>query len=469
MLEDVVCMAVTTSSISLNQRFGSGSLGTMARLAVVCLACVVVGFLLIVLAYCVPTSPMEKNLKESVEQLSAEGEYHALIGSDSTWTLDNYTVAAMLNQAAHGHSDPLRYAMLNPHAGEGETQIDQLSLGIGESDGKLPVYSQYWHGYLVFLKPLLLLLNLEQIRMFALMTCSVLVLLVAVLLARRGEAVAGVAFGVSFVAFNVVVTMFSLSLAACTFLALAGTLVVLWQTERRGRTLRGNVGWWTVPFLVLGATTSYFDFLCAPITTLGVSLAMLVYLSRYDLGKDAVVHAILGVVALSACWAVGYAAMWASKWVIATMITGQDVIAAGVAKIFERSASREFEAVDSAQISRWDAITKNFDLGFPKWCKPFVALMVAGTAIYVARNAKMGEGQGGTSLWWMLPLLVVAVFPYAWYFFAANHSYQHAFFTYRGQVVTLLCVALCCAGALTRFNGGAVPGRVPHGDERQGE
>ena len=47
----------------------------------------------------------------------------------------------------------------------------------------------------------------------------------------------------------------------------------------------------------------------------------------------------------------------------------------------------------------------------------------------------------------MVPILIVGLFPYAWYFVFANHSQLHYFYTYRIQAITLFAIfaALGCA------------------------
>ena len=48
-----------------------------------------------------------------------------------------------------------------------------------------------------------------------------------------------------------------------------------------------------------------------------------------------------------------------------------------------------------------------------------------------------------------LIFLIIAVFPFAWYFALQNHSYIHSFFTNRILVITILNIQI----ALTMFIG----------------
>lgn len=65
-------------------------------IAVSCL----VGYLLLVMVYCIPTENMEKHVKESVPIFLKEGDYPKITGS-TTSQLDNFTDALMLLTASY--------------------------------------------------------------------------------------------------------------------------------------------------------------------------------------------------------------------------------------------------------------------------------------------------------------------------------------------------------------------------------
>ena len=61
----------------------------------------ILGFLLLLAVYALPTAPMEKNLADSAEVFLREGSYPVtdILGADTR--LDNYTDALMLLTAAY--------------------------------------------------------------------------------------------------------------------------------------------------------------------------------------------------------------------------------------------------------------------------------------------------------------------------------------------------------------------------------
>lgn len=423
---------------------------TILLLAISFAACVAVAILSSVLAYCIPTAPMEANLKSSVRQLSDEGLYHKEIEGGETFQFDNFTVAIMLNEAGHGSSNPLRNAMLNP-LGSGPNPIQGLEKGIGLPDKDITGrYSQYWHGYLTILKPLLVFLDLAQIRKLLLVTFITLLALASILLAKEDGTLTGVVLAVTFATFNISVMVNSLSLAVCPFIAVVASLFVLRMTRTHSRTLPEDNLWWAIPFFLIGALTAYFDFLCTPIITLGVPLALLLYRSRGQRRQE-MLRCAIGALLLCVSWALGYAALFASKWVVATLFTGENVISEGLLKVAERSSERASERADAESIDRLQAVIRNVKLAFPKWSLLIAAVIVivfVALAVYLYRKNRRHP-----NLWWAIPLFLTALLPNVWYLLAANHSYQHAFFTYRGLLVSALCIGLICAGLLQDATG----------------
>ena len=77
-----------------------------------------------------------------------------------------------------------------------------------------------------------------------------------------------------------------------------------------------------------------------------------------------------------------------------------------------------------------------------------LGLCGVGPGVGRRRRVPERQEQEGDGLVWVLPLAVVSLLPYEWYVFAANPSYDHAFFTYRCQLVTFVCLGLMLSGAV---------------------
>ncbi len=117
--------------------------------------------ILMSLVYSLPTSSMKVNIENSYKILSEEGEYHNVNSSfyKHTGQLDNFTDALMLNQAYYNNVDlsAIEKAMLNQQNGWG---IEGLFSLISGNTNEVNSYARYWHGYLVFLKPMLFVMGI---------------------------------------------------------------------------------------------------------------------------------------------------------------------------------------------------------------------------------------------------------------------------------------------------------------------
>lgn len=419
------------------------------------IACTLAFSLLAIGAASIPGVAIGDNVRRSATELSSEGQYHRLLPEGEDWQLDNYTTAIMLNQAYHTAGNPVLSAAYNFQwhgPGNGDDQISALQSGMSRTTGSITkagwiAYGRYWHGYLVFLKPLLVCLDLQQIRMVLLVAFVALLGTSVVLLARSGGIAAGVLYLCSFVAANVIVAMFSLPFAPSFFLGLGATVFV--QRHHGGRwdvCGGGSLVPWLVFYFVVGALTVYLDFLDTPIITLGLPLCMQLYLDRWSIGCGSLPRVLLLVLGASFCWALGYAGLMVTKWVLSTIVTGFNFMHDGLASAVYRSGS----SAGTMRIGRLSAVGRNISLLAHRWLALALAAVALVAAVWGLSSHRLARLH--TASWWFLvPLAVVAVFPYAWYVAAANHSFVHAFITYRDQVVTLVALALAAGCVLDRM------------------
>lgn len=277
---------------------------------------------------------MTPQLEESYSQLHGEGEYHQMISGARAWQLDNYTNAIMLEIAGHGDSLGIEGAFAGyRYVGEAQDRIERFGQSIGkfakaDSEHWAP-YARYWNGWTVILKPLLLFLNLNQIRTLFFIVMSALVAVLACTLSRLEGVAAGSVVSVGFAAVSYPTACFSLSLSFCFFVALGASLMVVRRAaaaRRSGTGVLGEGRGWPLFFLAVGCATAFLDFLCTPIVTLGVPLSLLVFLSRGEVEAMPMRRVVLTGLLCCASWAVGYAGLWASKWVLSSLVLGRDVV-----------------------------------------------------------------------------------------------------------------------------------------------
>jgi hypothetical protein len=399
--------------------------------------CVVAFTVALTLVYCIPSSLMSQQVKESADLLSKEGNYPTIATSSTSLRLDNYTNAIMLNIAAHDAegASPLAAAMLNGEyaSGASTNRIGSLAEGIGQQSNWS--YPRYWNGYLAYLKPLLIFLNLGQIRLLSLAVVVLLAAWVYSLLMKRSGTKYALAFAFSLVFVEAFMVAFSPIQTPSFLIALLAMAYVLKAAESAAAF--GSEREWGTVFFVIGALTVFFELLCTPIVTLGLPLVAYMVARKDDLGKVSRKQMIRFLAICCLWWLAGYVALWLTKWVLATFVLGKDVIADGFRSLVYRSSGSSSTSISdggTTDAARWEGALNNVKALLPGW-KAKASLVVLALAVFGAVRYRR---RGWTRL--VLPLLTLAALPYLFYLGASNFAYIHYWFAYRAQVVSVFAI-----------------------------
>lgn len=194
-------------------------------------------------------------------------------------------------------------------------------------------YSRYWHGYLLVLKPLLLLTSFNSIRLLNAALQLIMVGFVIIEMTKKGANDLAKGFMISMPFLFFVSTFTSLSLSVCLYIMLAALLVQMkwdrcWVNNSR----------YGVFFLIVGMVTSYFDFLTYPLVTLAYPLCVYLYFHG-----DKVWRNVQNMCIFSLEWFFGYGGMWAGKWILSDLLTGSTTIRDALFTIAIRTQSAENE------------------------------------------------------------------------------------------------------------------------------
>ena len=386
---------------------------------------VLLAALLMIAVYAIPAETVWENVRESVQTLADEGLRYEVIDGYHASRLDDFTDAIMIGNAVLTTENPVESAMTARHFAGGETIGTLMSYLDGE-DVPTESYARYWHGYLVALKPLLMVMNLNSIRVLNMYAQLALVLLVAALMVRHGLSRHVLALFAAYASLCPAAVMQSLQYSTA-FYAAFGAMAVLLGTDGRLNDF--------LFFMAVGMLTSFIDFLTYPIATLGLPLALLIALRQ----KQKKPFGALDFVRPCVGWGVGYAGLWSGKWLMAALLTGQNVFAEAGSAMGNRLGAVDDSGVELALTT---GVRENLRIMF----NPLTVLMLLGVlAVCALMWIRGGKRKGMKRL---APYLFCALLPFGWYMVLLNHSAEHAFFTYRA-----LCVTVFAAVSM------AIPGR----------
>ena len=389
-----------------------------------------VGFVLLLLVHLLPTNPMKSNVISSKDSIIAEGQNELVIDDYNATLTGNFTDCIMLQLSIYdeGHS-ALDQAMnlYRNEVGHEEEWCPGLSLVdyLNGSPTRLEVaYPRYWHGYLVFLKPLLLFTSFNSIRLINAGLQLILLAASLILFAKKGHSKLAFSFAASLPFMFFFSSFASLSLSICMYIMLFEMLLIALFDEK----LAKDEGYMTF-FLLAGCATAYFDFLTFPLATLAFPLIAFLALNEGGMKKS-----YLSILKYSLTWGIGYVFMWASKWIIALIFTGKNTLSDAVNTISARTSS----AGDGGRIAGYIKVLKSNLSPFAN--RAFALLILLLGAIVLVLIIKNGLKKYFDGFAKRIPVLLIGLIPFAWYFVASNHSFEHAAFTCRNLAIFVFAI-----------------------------
>ena len=194
-------------------------------------------------------------------------------------------------------------------------------------------YARYWHGYLIYVKPLLCLFSFGMIRKVGVVLQALLLVCILWRLVKVRRPLVALGFWLGYVTVSVKAIGYCLQYWPATFGMLFTSLAIVLMWERKAVSLSRL----SLLFTITGAAINYFDFLTYPLVTLVVPLLLLFALEGSSDPRRAL--SVFVVCALS--WALAYALMWILKWLLATVLTGQNVFADAAAQAKYRSLASD--------------------------------------------------------------------------------------------------------------------------------
>lgn len=428
--------------VNIAKNFREGS-----RLWGILLACIVLGYLLLAATYLIPAEKLQPGLEETIKVYDqstgrAERMDQTLVpGYPSTW-LDNTSDSFFLQCAAAVSPDKSIWhqAAYNPYYStitQSRAGDELVNYVRGDRDDlHEKSMGRYWNGYLIFLKPMLMVMSYQDVRMLNMVTLGAMLMLLLCLMYRRGMQRYLPAFGAAFLCLTPFVLPLNMHFSVVVYITLAGMLVMLlwpsWCREKLGS---------TALFFLLGIATVYFDMLTYPILSFGFPAVLWLLLCQEEGEKKS----LCTLIRIGLAWVAGYALMWAAKWLILALAGYAEEAQFAVDSIARRSNSDE--------ISRLGTIWRNLEVIARKPFKLLAAVGVLGLACLVFTQWKKRVRLAPASVMLVLAMLGVAALPLVWYYLLANTNHTHYFFMHRNLSVTVFAI-LCLLTRLLRRQDG---------------
>jgi len=397
------------------------------------------GTLLLVLVFCIPTGRIRANVAKSVDRVLINSEEF----SDNAFlqhviqNKESYTDSIMVQYAfekiegknVYEHAMWAYHYDLEEEIWASEDSLRAVLAGKDPAEMHLREYSRYWHGYLIYLKPLLLIFSWEQLVWLELSAQIIMLVAVAVLSVKKKVSGVAPAIVAGLLFMKPELMTVSLTMSVCLIIMLGAVLFQLrkgnWLVQKR---------LYPEFFLSVGILTSYFDFLTYPVATLGFPLG--IYFLANE--RETIWATVKRIVGYSFCWGVGYAGMWASKWVIADITLQTGTIRDAVWNVIGRTEAIGGRPrmnggfyVLSLNLQEYNSVIYGIMAG------ALIVLAVAAIIWALYRKVPVKA-----ILETVVPFLIIGVIPFAWILVVQHHSALHARFTFR--ILGVAAFALAC-------------------------
>jgi len=384
----------------------------------------------------IPKEMIRDNAAKSAKYISEKELFYSIDPKMQNTILHYYADDISLNIAYHINPDNIIESTLRCSyyvKGFSLPNEDVYNSVINDLDANTD-YMRYWHGYLLVLRPLLTIMDMQSI--YICLTIILIVLFIALgnILLNHGCNKEVIMLIVAAIATNVFIVSFCLEYYWCFLLMIVFSLIVL-SLEIEGKTY-----WLIEIFAVCGIATNFFDFFTNETLTYTVPMTLLFLLrsKKNLLVKKDIVFCFKCAVS----WFCGYAGMWILKWLLNILVLGASP------KTFMLSNLKKWSVGNSQTKSLFmtmlsalkNNITKIFPIVIPTigWILTASIFVVLVYRVYVHRNNQFDHILVGL-------LISISAVPYIRYIVLSPHSSGHSFFTYRAQFATVLalCAIIC--------------------------
>ena len=390
---------------------------------VILIASSIIGIMLLVLAYLLPVSRMRENVSDMKEIEWEAGEY--LLENVAGSYLNNYTDAFMLNTAiCEGKGSVLEKSNAAYSYEYKDNGVDSFLRYLNEEEGyKLAPYARYWNGYLVILKPLLLFFSYYDIRTLNLILQSVLYVWCIIEIIRAGKKGFLIPFmGATLMMFPPVIAK-SMHFSVVYYILLISMIIAVRYAER----LEGK---WEYFFLCIGMVVTYFELSTYPMITL---LYPLIYVEITKKEGSDLITRIKRIISYSWAWCFGYIGLWGIKWIISSIVLGDNIIVNALGQILFRTSGAD---LSGDKVARIDVLILNFKDYSNNVIICICTIAVLTEVVYVVMKNKKDYSVIDRST--VCELIILALIPMIWLMAKTNHSYIHHWMTHRELSVSFL-------------------------------
>ena len=299
---------------------------------------------------------------------------------------------------------------------------DQLIRTVNNNISESFEYARYWHGYVAFLRPLLIFLNFNEIRALSTGLLAFLALIALMLLYKRIKFKYCFVIILALLCSEYFIMGFTLQGLMTFVISMISTIIICIRFDKIK-----NIGLY---FFSIGMVTCYFDLLTHPLITLGIP--MIIYLLiKQEKGKISLKEAIKIIVKNTLLWGMGWIITNLTKWIIVDILYNRNLIYKSIMQFIFRSLGTSEE-----NLAWYMGLSNNWNWAFRHTLMFFTTLIfyVIYTLIRNYKNITINVKQA-------IPYLMIFM-PIAWFMVMVNHTWFHFLFSWRNLILFYIGIGI---------------------------
>ena len=268
-----------------------------------------IGMLLLCMVALIPRDVIQENIEKSAEYLNIHNDHfkYSLIKDYRSTSVDEIADANLINIAFYYDSrhplvSSVKCGWYVDGAHYNESLLNAVKHNLPPNDN----YFRYWHGSLLFIRPMLAIFNIKQIYVCLYLIVFGLLMYLVFLLMRNRLKYECLSLLISMLVVNLWVVPMCFEFTWSFAISFLVSIIVV------KRALSNRYETFGTLFLITGMITIYLDFFTTETITLLIPLLLTL---RIRIKKQELEN-VAFVMKCSLSWIAGYIFMWSSKWVI---------------------------------------------------------------------------------------------------------------------------------------------------------
>jgi len=350
----------------------------------------------------IPSSMIKDNIKKSVGRI---------------FYIDRFTDAVMLDIA-------YRIDSTKPLESVIKANVSSIEEGIDSFDGYSPLsalanefstihdekydysfdYARFWHGYLIFLRPILIILDYYPIIILESILLIILLIIFEIELYKKTNKYIALAFLLSLISIGYIFIGLNIAMFFTMVIAMIFSIILL----KRANSIKDIY----LFFIIDGSVTCFFNYMTFTPITLGIPLIV------YYLIQDN--YSIKHFVKIIFAYLISYALTWVSKWIISDLLFGTNIINDSINQMVFRTSL--FVPEHDFQINPLVSVSINMiQMGIPLMMESIYLLIMLAKSHCSTKSFFKGLKTKKN-----LIFILIGLIPFAVYLITVNHSVIHA-------------------------------------------